>query len=548
MAQAPCPTALLTTYLTPGFSCTVADKTFSMFSVPQVTNVTGVADLVVMPITEQDPTNSARILAGLVFNGNVVAGTGDGLGDVSLDFNVNSTTPILGATLSVTGIGTFCDNEHIVFAGGFVDLNAGSPGFQTCTSTVDRKTFSSTSLMVTNNISIAQGSSVTSFQKLFIEQCTTNCGGGGGGGGSASEEPGSVVVFPKFLRGLVVVDGVSLPQTEIEVGIVCPHHTVVNTDGTTTIVNEFCAEHQPVKIRFSWVCPAFQGMDSQICRQNNFDVFGTVNGKIVFDPENLTITGSNSVNVATPPCPMGYLIGWVINPANDQPVKFDGLVGDQVIRESPTAVSAFNAIPIQAADETSSSFGTTPVVGTSVITTGPSVVGLPQLEFDGVVGHYKAVSHTIMGDVKFTNDPASGALPIRSASFLTLLTLDVLSDFPNNPTIVNINWWNESNALSPNSPLSEKLLSTSLEFICWTEIPLISIDPNLTASQMGTRKGVFRSTQATKVGFAGVADTTGPVTLLGLVETLEGPTLTERTYFYPTFNNSDPVATSFQFE
>jgi hypothetical protein len=72
---------------------------------------------------------------------------------------------------------------------------------------------------------------------------------------------------------MVVVDGVSLPQTEIEVGIVCPHRTVVNTDGTTTIVNESCAEHQPVKIRFSWVCPAFQGIDSQICRQNNFDVF-----------------------------------------------------------------------------------------------------------------------------------------------------------------------------------------------------------------------------------------------------------------------------------
>jgi hypothetical protein len=552
MAQAPCPTALLTTYLTPGFSCTVADKTFSMFSVPQVTNVTGVADLVVMPITEPDPTNNNQILAGLVFSGNVVAGTGDGLGDVAIDFTVNSNTPILGATLNVTGNGSFCDNEHITFAGGtFVDLNAGSPGFQNCVSTADRKTFSATSLTVVNNISIAQGSSVTSIQKLFIEPTTTPTPPMTMTPPNDSEEPGSAIVFAKFLRGLVVVDGVSLPQTEIEVGIVCPHHTAA--DGT--IVNEFCAEHQPVKIRFSWVCPAFQGIDSQICRQNNFDVFGSVNGKIVFDPENLTLTGSNSVNVATPPCPMGYLIGWVINPANDQPVKFDGLVGDQVIREAPNAVSAFNAIPIQAADEASSSFGTTPVVGTSVITTGTSVVGLPQLEFDGVIGHYKAVSHTIMGDVKFTNDPASAAFPIRSASFLTLLTLDVLSDFPNNPTLVNINWWNESNALSPNSPLSEKLLSTSLEFICWTEIPLTMIDPNLTASQMGTRKGVFRSTQATKVGFAGVADTTGPATLLGIVETLEGgvgglvpPAPFTRSYFYPTFNNSDPVATSFQFE
>jgi hypothetical protein len=363
-----------------------------------------------------------------------------------------------------------------------------------------------------------------------------------------SQEPGSAIVFSKFLRGTVVVDGVSVPQTEIEVGIVCPHRTVVNADGTTSIVAEFCPEHQPIKIRFSWVCPAFQQIDSQICKQNNFDVFGTVNGKIVFDPENLTILGSNSVNAATPPCPMGYLIGWVINPANDQPIKFDGLIGDEVIREAPGAVSAFNAIPIQAADE--AALNSIPPTVTP-IGTGTSVVGLPQLEFDGVPGHYKAVSHTVIGDVKFTNDPASGAFPIRSASFLTLLTLDVLSDFPNNPTIVNINWWNESNSLSPTSPLFEKLLSTSLEFICWTEIPLILIDPNLTASQMGTRKGVFRSTQANKVPFAGVQDVVGPVTLLAIIETLEGTDAVgnfTRTYFYPAFNNSDPVVTSFQFE
>ena len=342
-----------------------------------------------------------------------------------------------------------------------------------------------------------------------------------------SEEPGSVIVFPKFLAGLVTVDGVSLPVTEIEVGVVCPHHTVVNDDATTAVVDEFCAENQPVKIRFSWVCPAQEGVDSQICRQNNFDVLATVNGKVVFDPENLTITGSNSVNVAQPPCPMGYLIGHVINPANDQPIKFDGLIGDEVIRESATAVSAFNAIPIQAANETA-------VSGTR-ITTGTSVIGLSQLEFDGLNNHYKAVTGTIIGDVKFTNDPASGAFPIRSGSFLTLLTLDVLSDFPNYPTIVDIDWWNEG----------ERLLSTSTEFICWAEYPLTMIDPNLTASQMGSRKGVFRSTLANKVSVFGITDSVGPVTLLGVVEELEGPTLLERTYFYPAFNNSDPVPTEF---
>ena len=88
-----------------------------------------------------------------------------------------------------------------------------------------------------------------------------------------SQEPGSAIVFPKFLTGTLVVDGVTMPATEIEVGIVCPR-------GAT------CAEHQPVKLRFHWVCPAFENVNSQICRANDFDVFGTVNGKIVFNPQN----------------------------------------------------------------------------------------------------------------------------------------------------------------------------------------------------------------------------------------------------------------------
>ena len=149
-------------------------------------------------------------------------------------------------------------------------------------------------------------------------------------------EPGSVIVFPEFDTFSAMVDGVLLPATEIEVGVVCPHRTVVNPDGTRSIINETCAEHQPVKIRYSWVCPPARGTTNQICSQNNFEVVTSVNGKVVFDPENLTITGSNSVNVPRPPsrCSQGYLIGWAINPVNDQPIKFDGLIGDEVVRAS----------------------------------------------------------------------------------------------------------------------------------------------------------------------------------------------------------------------
>ena len=33
---------------------------------------------------------------------------------------------------------------------------------------------------------------------------------------STSDEPGSVLVFPKFSKGTVTIDGVTKPQTEIE--------------------------------------------------------------------------------------------------------------------------------------------------------------------------------------------------------------------------------------------------------------------------------------------------------------------------------------------
>src|SRR5262249_57538336 len=59
---------------------------------------------------------------------------------------------------------------------------------------------------------------------------------------SDSQEPGSVIVFPKFIKGTVPLpEGGVAPRSEIEIGVVCPKGVV-------------CPEHQPVKIRFHWVC------------------------------------------------------------------------------------------------------------------------------------------------------------------------------------------------------------------------------------------------------------------------------------------------------
>jgi len=332
---------------------------------------------------------------------------------------------------------------------------------------------------------------------------------------SDSQEPGSVIVFPKFVKGTVAVDGVSTPATEIEVGVQCPK-------GAT------CPEHMPVKIRFHWVCPAIEGVNSQICRENNFDVTTTVNGKVVFGPDAIPIPGSAAVTPGTPPaalCPMGYLVGWVIN-TSDQPIKFDGLIGDAVIRESSTSVGAYDAIPIQAA--------TGLATGALITTSTDPLTGIPSLVFDGADAHYLAVPGTVQGDVKF--DKVTGTAPL-SQTFLTLLTLDVRSDQPNFPTGVDLDFYTAG----------ETLLSESLEFVCWTEVSLTSIDPNLNQTFMG-RKGSFFTGPAFKFPINGIFDRAGPVTLLGLVETLEGPTLTtlsERVYFTGVFNNSVPVPTIF---
>jgi len=98
---------------------------------------------------------------------------------------------------------------------------------------------------------------------------------------------------------------------------------------------------------------------------------------------------------------------------------------------------------------------------------------------------------------------------------------------------------------NPSAIGNENQLSTSTEFICWEEVAIEAINPDLTTTLMG-RKGVFVSAPATKVGIFGVQDDTGPTTLLGLSEVREGsPAAPTRAYFGNLFNSSRPVPTRF---
>ena len=201
---------------------------------------------------------------------------------------------------------------------------------------------------------------------------------------------------------------------------------------------------------------------------------------------------------------------------------------DHDVRE-PLAEAGYNAIPIQADPALAN--------GAAVTTNGNGA-----LMFDGAAGHYQAVTGQVMGDIRYTNLTTG---PTFTLGVLTLLTLDVKSNRPNNPVFVDLDFFGGN----PSAIGNENQLSTSTEFICWEEIPITQIDPNLRTTLMG-RKGVFVSAPATKVGIFGISDETGPTTLLGLSETLEGGVFPPvapwpRASFSNLFNSSVPVPTRF---
>jgi hypothetical protein len=335
---------------------------------------------------------------------------------------------------------------------------------------------------------------------------------------SDSQEPGSVIVFPKFIKGTVPLpEGGTAPRSEIEIGVVCPKGVI-------------CPEHQPVKIRFHWVCGTSEAdlAGSFICHETDFDVVSTVFEKIVLVPDG-SFAGVSTKQVPAAFCDRGYLIGWVISATNDRPIKFDGLIGDAVLRESWTAQAAYPAIPIQADPG---------LANAAPVTTN----GNGALLFDGLPGHYLAVTGRVLGDVRY--DTQTG--PTFTRASLTLLTLDVKSNRPNNPVFVDLDFFGGFGSFIGN----ENQLSTSTEFICWEEIFITDIDNNLNTTVMG-RKGVFASAAAEKVGIFGITDSSGPTTLLGLSEFVEYSAATSAEYplrasFYSLFNDSVVVPTKFK--
>jgi len=332
-----------------------------------------------------------------------------------------------------------------------------------------------------------------------------------------SEQPGSVLVFPKFIRGTGNDLGVSGQAvhaiTEFEISVRCP-------DGAT------CGARQEVTLRAHWVCPGLAA-NGGICNESSFDLTTTVGGSLYFNPEGVTVLGgvvtaqvfpnNATTTIPVPPCPRGYLIVWAIDGSGNA-IKFDGLIGDAIIRApiitfGPTTARAYNAIPIQAGD--------------GVVNTGDptDLNGDGHLDFDG--NEYRAITGRIFGTVRYENAvPPEGVVETD----LTLLTLDVASNRPNPLTSVGLNFFTTG----------EDLVDAGTRFTCWTEQRLTDINSGFTTQRMG-RKGLVESYFAEQNG--------APVTLLGLVETQEGYVgfgLPGRSYSYLLSHDGNPVVTAFQ--
>src|SRR5882762_9302722 len=238
-----------------------------------------------------------------------------------------------------------------------------------------------------------------------------------------SEEPGSVLVFPKFEVGTrFTPDQRDVPRTTFVLSVTCPKGSTCDKTGNFDT-------GQKVHLKGNWVCPPDKEIAGDTtCRANDFPLETTVFGTLVFNPDSFA---------TKPPCTEeGYLIVWVVDEAA-RPIKFDGLIGHEVHRDFDATAHALNALPIQAAEW----------LNTGDLTDGNSD---GNLAFDG--NEYKSITGTVFGDVQYDSD--------NIKTGITLLTLDVKANVPNDPTDVGLNFFGEK----------EQYSSTATSFTCWKEI------------------------------------------------------------------------------
>jgi hypothetical protein len=357
---------------------------------------------------------------------------------------------------------------------------------------------------------------------------------------AADQQPGSVLVFPKFTQGsLVVNEGTPAQYTAarsvFEVNAICP------VGG----LNPECGPDTTIFVHFRWVCPPRNDANGNpignICSETDFiesitegaghaDTI-TFNPSGIVNPPGTDVNGNTSVAIVN--CPNGYLIAYVVD-STDRPIKFDGLMGNAHLRGAggtDFGLQSYRAIAIQA--DPNAALG-------AVLDTATG------LHFDGLPGHYQMVTGQLQGPVGFdrqTNPPFT-------ANALVLMTLDVNLGLANNPTFLPMQFFTHEGP--------EARLSTETSFICWEQVtfttnPLDMLTPNLTAELFGSDffTGPSQSYGLLVTGQAIDAVTLTPRTLLGFVIEREFPSLgtsAVRSVIDSLGNNSRGVPTTFKFQ
>jgi PEP-CTERM motif len=160
---APCMTGTLAAYSTSGFSCNVDDKTFSDFSyLASAAGVPTAADITVAP------QGAGAANPGLLFSDNWDNMTGVSQ-DATLFFTVTETGTgsIIGATLQVSGTGSFNDTETQVPPG---QLNLVATDNALHSQMFDPP---ETTIRVSDDILLNNLAHITSIDKRFLQEPQT---------------------------------------------------------------------------------------------------------------------------------------------------------------------------------------------------------------------------------------------------------------------------------------------------------------------------------------------------------------------------------------
>lgn len=204
--------------------------------------------------------------------------------------------------------------------------------------------------------------------------------------------------------------------------------------------------YHDVEVQLNFVCPGVKHVN---------DFCAALNTEISFTPHQTRII---DVADSHPPCNQGYVVAFALG-RYGKPVSYNYLTGSYNIT-SGRSVESDNAVTIQSTQSR----------GTTLGQSG-------KLTFGASGADYSAIPADLGTDFRAVNLGGEGEA--ATGSRVTLLTLDVLAGMQNPPAVAFIDFWNAA----------EVPFSTSVEYICWVEKQLDTIDANFLEENLGTTYG-----------------------------------------------------------